>query len=267
MAATPPSQIVGTPDTPLTPLHGAAYDRSNSRRGARSSARIASRESRSTPDASLRNEVDDPAVTLTPKSSRKSAARSSHVLHSPQLTPKNKSTRRVQVTSPPSPDTHTSPRKQSSASKSHLQPFASSSTTISDGMLPTPVKTPKKKMVSKVNGTARALFQDPVQTITEPSSKKARKNRRYNGFSLESFSTGDDETKGNIQIFTDSRDRVPDLDNSKANPFVEKTMDDGEPSSQKVPKTAKRRKVSVEKNLDPQVEEAIANDEGMVYVL
>jgi len=267
MAATPPSQIVGTPDTPLTPLHGAAYDRSNPRRGARSSARIASKESRTTPDASLRNEPGVRPVT-TPKSSRKSAAQPSDLLHSPELTPKNKSTRRVHITSPPSPDTHTSSSKKVSASKSHLQPFESSSTMISHGMLPTPVKTPKKKVVSKVNGTARALFQDPSQvTLEPPNSKKGRKNKRHNGFSLESFSAGDNQSGGSIQIFTDSRDRVPQLDKNKANPFIEEAMDNAASSSQKVGKTAKRRKVSVEKKLDPQVEEAIANDEGMVYVL
>ncbi|KAK4942060.1 hypothetical protein LTR10_018096 [Elasticomyces elasticus] len=266
MAATPPSQIVGTPDTPLTPLHGAAYDQTYPRRGARSSARIASRELRSTPEASLHNDAGNPSVT-TPKSSRKSAAQPSGLLHSPELTPKAKSTRRVHITSPHSPDTHTSTKKQPSAAKSHFQSFASSSTMISDGMLPTPVKTPKKKEVSKVNGTARALFQDPAQITAEPpSSRKGRKNKRYNGFSLESFSAGDNQTGGNIQIFTDSRDRVPQPDRSKANPFVESTMDETASSSQKVAKTAKRRKVSVEKKIDPQVEEAIANDEGMVYV-
>jgi len=32
-------------------------------------------------------------------------------------------------------------------------------------------------------------------------------------------------------------------------------------------RASKRRKVSAEKELDPQVEEAIQKDEGMVYVL
>lgn len=127
-------------------------------------------------------------------------------------------------------------------------------------------------MVSKVNGTARALFQDPTHVSSdladiEPSPRRNRKTKRYNGFSLESFSGEADGSRGQIQIFTDSRDRVPQIDKSKSNPFVESAMDNQASSSRKVAGTVKRRKVSGEKKLDPQVEEAIHKDEGMVYVL
>jgi hypothetical protein len=139
-------------------------------------------------------------------------------------------------------------------------------------MLPTPVKTPRKKMVPKVNGTARALFQDPTNLASdladiEPSPRRNRKTKRYNGYSLESFSAEADGPRGKIQIFTDSRDRVPQVDKRKANPFVETTMDNQTSSSRKVVGTVKRRKVNGGKKLDPQVEEAIHKDEGMVYVL
>ena len=65
-------------------------------------------------------------------------------------------------------------------------------------------------MVSKVNGTARALFQDPTHVASdladiEPSPRRNRKTKRYNGFSLESFSAEADGSRGQIQIFTDSK--------------------------------------------------------------
>lgn len=127
-------------------------------------------------------------------------------------------------------------------------------------------------MVSKVTGAARALFQDSTHAATdlaaiEPSPRRSRKKKRYNGFSLESFSAGDDSSRGQIQIFTDSRDRVPQVDKSKANPFTEDNMDNAASSVRKVTGTSKRRKVSGGKKPDPQVEEAIRKDEGMVYVL
>lgn len=140
-------------------------------------------------------------------------------------------------------------------------------------MLPTPVKTPKKKAISKVNATARALFQEPTHVAggvadVEPSPRRNRKGKRYNGYSLESFSVDDEGSRGQIQIFTDSRDRVPQVDKSKSNPFVESAMDGETVSARKITGTAKRRKVSTEtRKMDSQVEEALKKDEGMVYVL
>ncbi len=271
MASTPPRQIVSTPDTPPTPLHGAAYDRLHPRRSTRASARIASHDLHATPEAPRRTPRGQVSVT-TPGSARHSPTRTLPGLHSPRLTPKTKSTRRAQVTSPPSPDAQPSIPKPQPPSKSHLQPLASSTTTISEGMLPTPVKTPKKKMVATANAAARALFQDPSQPGTslvnfEPSPRKGRKNKRFNGFSLESFTAEDEGARGQIQIFTDSRDRVPQVDKNKANPFVEHNMNGESSSTLKVARTATRRKVSSEKKVDPQVDEAIRNDEARVYVL
>ena len=140
-------------------------------------------------------------------------------------------------------------------------------------MLPTPVKTPKKKVVTKANKAARALFQDntlnPTDVVEfEPSLRRSRKSKRYNGFSLESFSAEDNGRRGQIQIYTDSRDKIPQADKTTSNPFIENKTDGEASTSRKVSGTSKRRKVSGgKKNLDPQVEEAIEKDEGMVYVL
>lgn len=136
---------------------------------------------------------------------------------------------------------------------------------MSEGMLPTPVKTPKKKEVSNVKVASRALFQDAaaLDELAAPSPRKSRKSKRYNGFSLESFRAEDDNTES-IQIFTDNRDKVPEVDTTEANPFMEKKAG---ARAQKDAQGSKRRKVSHERPLDSQVQEAIDKDEGMVYVL
>ena len=139
---------------------------------------------------------------------------------------------------------------------------------MSDGMLPTPIKTPKKKPMPKVNGAARALFLDqPILGEDVAPPRRARKQRRYNGFSLESFSADETIQRGRIQIFTDSRDQVPEPVAAEGNPFVEAQIDDEDPSVKRVPGGSKRRKITGEKKKDPQVEDAIDRDEGMVYVL
>ena len=127
-------------------------------------------------------------------------------------------------------------------------------------MLPTPVKTPKKKQVAKIGGAARALFQEqPGMTdLTMPSPRRNRKGKKYNGFSLESFRENGEESAKPIAIFTDSIDRIPKADESEVNPFVDRA----EPV-----RASKRRRVNTDRKKDAQVEEALQNDEGMVYVL
>ena len=136
-------------------------------------------------------------------------------------------------------------------------------------MLPTPVKTPKKKTISAANPAARALFQDqPIESeLVAPSPRRGRKNKRYNGFSIESFTAQEDGAADPIQIFTDNRDKIPEMDTSESNPFVDLPDSRNAPRARRLAGGTKRRKISGEKRIDPQVEEAIRKDEGMVYVL
>lgn len=107
-----------------------------------------------------------------------------------------------------------------------------------------------------------------------PSPRKSQKKKRHNGFSLESLSENNPANNG-IQIHVDSQDQVPELDASEDNPFYELKPESKRrhaASAQKVSGTSKRRKVSEEqvkqaRQLDPQVEDAIEKDDGMVYVL
>lgn len=146
--------------------------------------------------------------------------------------------------------------------------YLTATTILSEGMLPTPVKTPQKKQLPK-SSMARALFQDAADTPRKTQKRKMR----HNGFSLESFS---ENTNGGVQIHVDSRDQVPEVDTTEDNPFYAAESSNtskkrSAPVAHKVAGTPKRRKVETEKAekkpLDPQVEDAIEKDEGMVYVL
>lgn len=134
--------------------------------------------------------------------------------------------------------------------------------------IPTPVKTPRKKDIPNVNVAARALFQDATGEagFIAPSPRRGRKNKRYNGFSLESFHAEED-TSGRVQIFTDTRDKVPEVDTSEANPFTDPTAESQSSRTKRLAGGSKRRKVTAEERVDPQVQAAINTDEGMVYVL
>jgi len=138
-------------------------------------------------------------------------------------------------------------------------------TTMAEGMLPTPVKTPRKKQVADVNQAARALFQNQPQSLDDvmAAPKRGRKGRKYNGFSLDSFEAEDGSSEPKIQIFTDSKDRLPEVYESEDNPFWAKPGRDTSSAAH----PSKRRKVSGERKRDEEVEEHIRRDDGIVYVL
>ena len=104
--------------------------------------------------------------------------------------------------------------------------------------------------------------------IVAPSPRRGRKNKRYNGFSLESFNADEGGWASGIQIFTDNRDKVPEIGGNEANPFVEEPGAANGNHARKVAGGTKRRKISGEsRKVDPQVAAATDQDEGMVYVL
>ncbi len=68
-----------------------------------------------------------------------------------------------------------------------------------------------------------------------------------------------------IEIYTDSKDRVPTLDEDEDNPFVtsKKPETAARPNNSK--NSSKRRKVVSER--DAEMEAKVKNEEGMIYVL
>lgn len=126
---------------------------------------------------------------------------------------------------------------------------------MTEGMLPTPAKTPRKKAVGDAGSTARTLFpQHP------PPSSMRKKGRKNIGFSLESFNEDGAQDGSQIQIYTDSRDRIPELDESEENPFHKKPV-----KSNHHTRTSGRREDRLER--DKEINESVKRRDGMVYVL
>jgi hypothetical protein len=133
-----------------------------------------------------------------------------------------------------------------------------------NGMLPTPAKTPKKRPSENapaITAIARNLF--PIRSGSDeevmPSPKK--KGKKFSGFTLDSFGAEDDVP---IQIYTDSHDRVPEVDLSPDNPFY------GEASSvvpEPTKRSSKRRKITVPGEGEQTIEELEKREDGLVYVL
>lgn len=143
---------------------------------------------------------------------------------------------------------------------------AEQSDTRDTGMLPTPAKTPKKQPnanASMIKSVARNLFPIRGETVDEvmPSPKK-KGRKRYTGFTLDSFEAEED---GPIPIYTDSSDRVPEVDTSINNPFYgESTTALPDPRK----RSSKRRKVTIPGEEEEQtVSEAEKREDGLVYVL
>ena len=90
-----------------------------------------------------------------------------------------------------------------------------------------------------------------------------KKSKKHTQFSLGGIDGDDIAGDGDIEIYTDSKNKVPELDESEENPFYVKPG--REPVS--AARSTKRRKVSGPIYKDPELEEALKRDDGMVYVL
>lgn len=133
-------------------------------------------------------------------------------------------------------------------------------------MLPTPAKTPRKqpdeKFEAGVRAVARNLFTGESSTAEALASPRKRKPKTYTGVSLDSFRA--EVVEEEIPIFTDSRDRLPEVDDSADNPFYGNTTEEQQPS--------RRRSTRVKKIIVPgvgkiPVDEAVQRGDGIVYVL
>ncbi|OOF96581.1 hypothetical protein ASPCADRAFT_206750 [Aspergillus carbonarius ITEM 5010] len=249
MATTPPPP--STLRMPPTPRLGAKYDQYEPY-STRYSARLASqrasreRESRTTPPPSFpgsktakKHDINESA-TLSPPSSVQSSLRKQRSARSAGLFA-------THSLEDPSSTDDSDPFSGPEPSYIRHQP-RSLRPTMTDGMLPTPAKTPRKKAVADVGSAARVLFPPP-------SSKK--KTKKHTGFSLDSFSEDNNRGGSEIQIYTDSRDRIPEVDESEENPFYKKPM------SSNTASRAPRRK---ESRRDKEIDDSIDRKDGMVYV-
>ena len=271
MATTPPLRSVHTPPTPL---HGARYDT------------YQPYSTRKTTRRSTQHAVHTPPPLSLDSNSR----------HTSSSNPKKSFSSRTgaQPQSPPS-SAHTSPQKKifkNRKSASRKEASITNSTGVMDilqdpngtsslqqpslnlgaNMLPTPVKTPRKKLMHPapaVSNAARVLFPVRPDTVEDamPTPRK-RGRQRHVGFSLDSSMEDDGaNSDGGIQIFTDSKEKIPELDLSEANPFIDRPEQEVGPGEPWKNRGGKKRKATSITGSNPDIEEAFNHEEGMVYVL
>ncbi|KAL8843303.1 MAG: hypothetical protein Q9170_000161 [Blastenia crenularia] len=132
-------------------------------------------------------------------------------------------------------------------------------------MLPTPAKTPRKKdrKIAELQSTARVLFPSRLEKVEDAMPNKRDRNGRKNvGFSLDS--PGEDEDPATrIPIFTDSKEKIPELDMSEDNPFVDKIETKRHPAAHR---TNGHRGKKAPVRASSYIEDEFNREEGMVYV-
>lgn len=91
-----------------------------------------------------------------------------------------------------------------------------------------------------------------------PNNRK-RSPKKYSGLTLESFTA--EPAEESIEIFTDSKERIPEVDTNAENPFY------GEAVPEPTKRRSKRRNVSVPGEKAQTVDDLSERQDGMVYVL
>ncbi|KAH8903188.1 hypothetical protein BR93DRAFT_866259, partial [Coniochaeta sp. PMI_546] len=127
------------------------------------------------------------------------------------------------------------------------------------GLLPTPAKTPQKtpspKTKANINAVRRSLFhQDEADVVPTPKRTRGKKHV------LDSFAADDDES---FPIFTDSRERIPEVDPNEDNPFYGPTVTTA-PAAPK--RRSKPQHVNIPGEGEVAVDEAIKREDGMLIV-
>lgn len=121
-------------------------------------------------------------------------------------------------------------------------------------LLPTPVKTPRKKSSANFGSTARSLF---------PDLSTSRRSKKPSGFSLDSFQEDLANDHNSIAIYTDSRDRIPELNDSLENPFLSRPEIQMSSHDKTEPKRRERPSRMAASDIDPK--DAVKREDGMLY--
>lgn len=134
---------------------------------------------------------------------------------------------------------------------------------MAPGMLPTPAKTPRKRALyseDSAKPTSRVLFPSRPASIDDVTPRKARKFTK-NVYSLNSFED-DGESSKKIEIYTDSKERIPTADeDDDENPFVTKKGKGKGKAKAKVTPQRRKKDAKAEK-----MEDAVNHEEGMIYI-
>ncbi|RWA06709.1 hypothetical protein EKO27_g8402 [Xylaria grammica] len=241
----------GSVHTPGTPKHG--YSDSWEPFSPRKSARISSRQ---------QSTKRTPSPRSSPKSTR-SSTKPSTLFSTPATSPIKKrqptmdSVRRAS-------GTLTAKGTANAASSLGISPKPQQksqgaiSTSHSAGMLPTPAKTPRKQPNAKTEAATHTIARNLFVTEGDMLTPK-KKAKKYTGLTLDSFRAEDMEE--NIEIFTDTRDQFPEVDESADNPFYGDHAV-AEPSKRR----SKRKPIVVPGEGRQSVEDAVKRSDGVLVV-
>ncbi|KAG5296813.1 hypothetical protein I7I48_05745 [Histoplasma ohiense] len=265
MATTPPPRTIRTPPAPR---YGSKFN-SFEPFSTRYSTRLANQKTvRGSPNLSTPNSqhLSNDAEVVTDVKGCASEEDSCSSPECVQASPTRRSDRKTKGTRPYMETNSLSdnargeidrPSQPTSDASHSVSNINSEHTLLTANMLPTPAKTPRKKAVPDPSAVARTLFKSNSQSkaIETPIPKRQRA-KKLKGFSLDSFNA-DLENEGNdeITIFTDSRDRIPEVHDTADNPFISRPND-----------TSHDVNISVEMQRDEKVQEALHRDDGMLYV-
>ncbi|KAL2755927.1 hypothetical protein ACRALDRAFT_2068163, partial [Sodiomyces alcalophilus JCM 7366] len=254
--------------TPPTPKHGYS-DHWEPYTPCRRSARLSSqRAANRTPSPSSSHR--------TPRTTRKSAVSSSAAIMSPIASPQKRrqpasdSVRRTSGELASGSTSKAAPRLHFEKPRNHQEKEESRTASITrrSGMLPTPVKTPKRPpteaQAASIQAVARNLFpgDEATTTTSSPSARKKRVPKKYTGISMDSFRA--EQAEEPIQIYTDSRDRVPEVDTSADNPFY---GNNNNKTTRPEPRLRRsKRNVVVPGEGSQDIDEALEREDGMVFV-
>jgi len=260
-------EVLGTPSpgpstvihTPPAPQHGYedSWEPFSPRKSARLSKRVAHRTPSPPPTLSRKaqqqqQQPQDQQQHRQFPSSPKTTSRRATAMATPLFSPRKKAAPATQSAQRASAALAT---ETAAAAASFLAPPGRSD----GGMLITPAKTPQKPPTehnkAKIKSIARSLFHEPE---VMPSPKKTRAAR----YTLDSF-TMDEDADAPIEIFTDSHERIPEVDNSAANPFY---GDHQEPPAEPTRRRSKRHLINIPGEGQVTLEEAVRRDDGMLIV-
>ncbi|KHN99119.1 uncharacterized protein MAM_02817 [Metarhizium album ARSEF 1941] len=257
VAKTPsPPSTIRTPHAPRLGFHDSWEPYSPPRKSARLSSQRAANRTPS-PPASHRRQPGSPRTV------KKSTAHTGAAMVSPVTSPRKRPHpalgSRRQVSASLTAEGTANAAVALGLNADRAVPHSTTSTSQADCMLPTPSKTPQKppneKTAATIQSFARNLFSSAEEVVPSP---RRRRSKKYSGVTMESFTAEEEEDP--ITIFTDSKDRIPEKDNSEANPFYGNSV--AEPSKRQ----SRQRGVSIPGEGIQSIDEAARREDGIVYV-
>ncbi|KAF5019440.1 hypothetical protein F66182_8548 [Fusarium sp. NRRL 66182] len=251
----PPSRI----RTPPTPRLG-SYQDNWEPFSPRKSARISSQRTRTPSPGASKRQPQSPRTTKKSNQHLNDAAIASPMPHKKRM-PALDSVRRAAG--------NMEGEGESSRDGANRRPSQRSRSSVAGaaGMLPTPSKTPQKppseKKKAQMESVARNLFNSNADEAI--STPKKRGPKKYTGISMESFAA--EEIEDPINIFTDSRDRIPARDENEENPFlVSNKPSHSEASKAESTKRHDKRKVRVPGEGTKTIDELVNREDGMPFM-